>query len=172
MGYYPLRNGGRVATIVRPVVARHACRKMAERGGARLTEVTKQNTPIGPAPSAMESAVRRAKRKPGDLRRSFKQKTLEVLPGGIYRSGVETHDPIAKYVEWPTRPHEILPRRRGGLLAFVKDGHWVYTKRVWHPGTTGQAMVRISVAKVQAELHEGLLEPELREWKRLSERGL
>lgn len=172
MGYYPLRNGGRAAALVRPVVARHTARKMADHGGARLTELTKQNTPIGPAPSAMESAVRRAKRKPGDLRRSFEQKAVVALPGNRYQSGVETHDPIAPFVEWPTRPHEILPRRRGGLLAFVKDGHWVYTKRVWHPGTTGQAMVRISAAKVEAELREGLLEPELREWKRLSELGL
>lgn len=43
----------------------------------------------------------------------------------------------AAIMELGSRPHEILPKRTGGLLVFFwpKVGHVVHLPRVWHPGT-------------------------------------
>lgn len=41
------------------------------------------------------------------------------------------------YVDQGTKPHLILPRRKP-FLAFQKDGRWIFTKRVNHPGTRAQ----------------------------------
>ena len=35
-----------------------------------------------------------------------------------------------------TKPHEIRPRRPGGVLKFRTRGIVVFATRVWHPGTT------------------------------------
>ena len=40
-----------------------------------------------------------------------------------------------RFVREGTRPHVIVPRRPGGILAFRVNGEWVFTRRVNHPGT-------------------------------------
>jgi len=48
--------------------------------------------------------------------------------------------PYATYVHEGTRPHIILPKKAGGVLAFYwpKAGKTVFMRRVNHPGTQGQ----------------------------------
>lgn len=41
------------------------------------------------------------------------------------------------YVDQGTRPHVILPKNKK-MLAFQKNGQWVFAKRVNHPGTKAQ----------------------------------
>ena len=43
--------------------------------------------------------------------------------------------PYAGYVEFGTKPHEIRPKKPGGVLVFTINGTKVFTKLVHHPGT-------------------------------------
>lgn len=165
MGYV----GGEIASIVKPLVATRAAEKMARRGGERMTELVRMNTPIAPMQPPLDKRPR--KRARGTLRASWF--TKPVVPTGTgFESGTATEDPIAPYVEWNTRPHEIRPIPPNRRLAFVKDGHWWYPRVVHHPGTHGQAMLRIGAAKVEDELAHGLMDRELEAWKRETEARL
>jgi hypothetical protein len=165
MGY----EGGKISSIVRPEVATRTAHKMADRGGARMTELVKMNTPIAPPDDPVERRVRLRKRKRGTLRESIYQKPVLPTQSG-FESGCATEDPVAPHVEWSTRPHEIRPIPPNRRLAFVKDGEWRFPRVVHHPGTHGQAMFRIGGAMVENEVARGLFQPELEEFKRELER--
>jgi hypothetical protein len=169
MPYVATRNGGRIAAIVKPHLGRQIARRMADHGGRRMTELVKMNTPIAPPQDPVERRVRLRKRPRGTLRESIEQKAVMPTRNG-FESGCETHDPVAPHVEWSTRPHEIHPIPPNRRLAFVKDGRWHFPTVVHHPGTRGQAMFRIGGAMVEHELRGGLLQPELEDFKRESER--
>jgi hypothetical protein len=49
--------------------------------------------------------------------------------------------PYAPYVDQGTRPHEIKPKRPGGVLVFKMNGQTVFAKKVHHPGTKAQPFV-------------------------------
>jgi hypothetical protein len=161
--------GGEIASIVKPWLGRITARRMADHGGARMTELVKANTPISPPLDQIERAVRPRKRPHGTLRESIRQKEVVATADGFV-SGCETEDPVAPHVEWSTRPHEIRPNPPNRWLAFVKNGRWVYARIVHHPGTHGQAMFRIGAHVTEHELAHGLLQPELEEFKREMER--
>ena len=59
--------------------------------------------------------------------------------------------PYAPYVEFGTRPHEILPVRVQALR-FSVDGETIFAKRVWHPGFPGHYFIRDSQDEVIKEL--------------------
>lgn len=67
--------------------------------------------------------------------------SMRAVPGRGGRFGwngtVTVSAPYAVYVNNGTVPHEILPKRAGGLLRFYwpKIGAWVALRKVWHPGT-------------------------------------
>lgn len=68
----------------------------------------------------------------GSLRQSIRtnrlnQGSYQVIVGAKYAAAVDQG----------TRPHVILPRRKRAL-AFMKDGKYIVTKRVNHPGTKAQ----------------------------------
>lgn len=50
---------------------------------------------------------------------------------------IECTHPAVRFVLFPTRPHLILPRRRGGVLRFEAEGRTVFAKRAFHPGYRG-----------------------------------
>jgi hypothetical protein len=50
---------------------------------------------------------------------------------------VTSTNPHSLYVNSGTRPHRIVPRRRGGVLRFVVDGRPVFARVVNHPGFRG-----------------------------------
>ena len=50
---------------------------------------------------------------------------------------VNTH-PLFSYVEYPTRPHTIVPRN-GRFLVFTVGGRKVFARSVHHPGTRGRS---------------------------------
>lgn len=160
--------GEKVASICKPEAATRAAFHMAQKGGERFTELVKMNTPIGEPPEPPDTRPR--KRRRGTLRESWRTKPVTVHPRG-FASGVETHDPIAPFVEWNTSPHEIRPIPPNTRLAFTKGGRWHRPGIVHHPGTHGQAMVRISAAKLEHEVAHGLFERELLAFKRECERG-
>lgn len=66
----------------------------------------------------------------------------------------------ARFVEYPTRPHLILPRA-GGVLSWVPpSGLRVFAKRVNHPGFRGRNVFATTMAN-DIELFWGLVEHNL-----------
>lgn len=49
--------------------------------------------------------------------------------------------PYAGYVEFGTGPHEIRPKKPGGVLVFQINGTTVFARVVHHPGTRAQPFV-------------------------------
>jgi len=49
--------------------------------------------------------------------------------------------PYAPYVDQGTKPHEIKPKRVGGVLVFTVNGQKVFARKVHHPGTKAQPFV-------------------------------
>jgi hypothetical protein len=134
------------------------CREIAHRGGERMVEWTKRNTPIGHQPFA-ENYV------PGHLRASIEQKLLVVHPsarGMVYESGAETNVDYAPYVEEGTglygpyrRMYEIRPKNPDGWLRWIDPhtGQPVFAKRVMHPGSPGQHMFAIGAHMTEDEFN-------------------
>lgn len=157
--------------------------------GDKLKAEVKRRTPIAELPPGMTPEKRG--RVPGTLRESWQntdvQREQSRTPGGMARS-IETftEDEIAKFVEWPTRPHIIRPRldrapasvvatgkprRAGGdpaaRLRYVNAfGRVVYAAEVHHPGTQGVHMVRDSLAEIEATWVDEIGAREIEEWAR------
>jgi len=68
--------------------------------------------------------------------------------GFTYRTAVSPYtelrlfqrDPLFPYVEYPTRPHLIVPRA-GGWLRWVAGGSAHFARTVHHPGTKGRNVI-------------------------------
>jgi hypothetical protein len=156
MGYH----GGKLAPWFNTAPNAVASRAMAEKGGERMTERTRMNTPIHF----------------GELRASIKQKMTVVYPsarGMVYESGVETNVSYAPYVEQGTgihgpmhRPFIITPKRPDGWLRWINPvtGKPVFAKRVVHPGSPGQHMFSIGASMSEHEFYE-FAQPILTRWK-------
>jgi hypothetical protein len=54
----------------------------------------------------------------------------------------------AEYVHEGTRPHTIVPRKTGGVLAFKIDGVMVFATKVHHPGTAANPFLARAVEAV------------------------
>jgi len=59
---------------------------------------------------------------------------------------------LLEILEYGSRPHEIVPKRPGGLLRFVLGGEVVYTRHVDHPGTRPYAMIGIASTEAAVEV--------------------
>lgn len=66
----------------------------------------------------------------------------------------EGDDPnILKFLEWGTKPHEIVPKKGSGVLVFqTKGGETIFTKHIDHPGTRPYAMVAITKSEFSGHL--------------------
>jgi hypothetical protein len=89
----------------------------------------------------------RAPVRTGRLRRSIRaiirRQTIEVSP----------HVPYWIYVEKGVKPHIILPKRAGGVLAFeTEEGETVFARYVRHPGFPGRFFVRATRRAVRPRL--------------------
>jgi hypothetical protein len=73
----------------------------------------------------------------GNLARSFPG-TLQVKEDVISYTLPE----YAKFVEFGTRPHIILPKNKTSLKFKVAGGQEILTKRVEHPGTRPNPFIR------------------------------
>ena len=93
------------------------------------------------AQATMRAGAGRHSPRPGGTGRLF---------ASLFRTGLGTlnqvvgHDlqsaPHALFVVFPTRPHLIVPKKPGGVLAWRADGGggpWVFRKKVRHPGYRG-----------------------------------
>lgn len=152
-------HGDKLASLFRPEPTLNAARRLAEKGGERLVELTVEHTPIDT----------------GELAQSWKKKLLLVRPNArgatVLETGVVTEVEYAPYVEHGTglwgpkhAKYLIVPKKPGGVLHWIgHGGEDVFATHVWHPGSPGAHMVAISVAELEVTLDK-VLEAELRRW--------
>lgn len=64
---------------------------------------------------------------------------------------------LLRILEYGSRPHEITPKKPGGVLVFTaRGGEVVFSKRVFHPGTRPYGMVAAARAEANLELKVAL----------------
>lgn len=85
-------------------------------------------------------------KKTGDTARAWR---IRFHPGRtgeglIWEIKNEGREEIVRYLEFGTRPHIIVPKDPGGVLAFEVDGKMVFAKNVFHPGTKPLGFVRLT----------------------------
>lgn len=144
---------GSVADLFDAAPIELAARRIAERCQERLLELVKEYTPVAQLPDGQERSdwLRgRGGRKPGTLKESWEKGEIEVLSHGRYRVTVLTEDAIAKYVEYPTRPH-IIRARRAKALRFYQNGELRVVHSVQHPGTEGSFMMMRALDQLRVE---------------------
>lgn len=91
----------------------------------------------------------RFKNRSGRLEQSIKGRVTGSSPDG-HRGEIVASEKYASFVENGTRPHEIRPKRAGGVLRFVaSDGAVVLTRRVMHPGTTALPFMSFAYQKCE-----------------------
>lgn len=158
--------GGRLAPWFSSKPNDRFCRRLARKGGARQTQLTKLKTPVDS----------------GALRDSIEQKVLVITVDEhgdrVYEDGCETDSAYGAAREHGSGlwgPHhakyEIRPKNPEGWLHWVDPhtGQDVYAKRVMHPGSQGAHMFAIAAAMTEKEI-DGLARDLLLRWKAEVER--
>lgn len=166
MGGY---TGARLAPLFSPTPSRITARRMAEHAAEHFHRRMVERTPIdfaGPTP--------------GKTAASWRVKPvirLVALGEEVYETGVETHDPVARWLEHGTgiygphhRPYVIRPRYRGHELRFYSRrlGRWVFARSVLNPGMRAQRPLATAAAITEHELAV-VLQVDLEEWVALVE---
>jgi hypothetical protein len=139
--------------------AARLCHDLADEGGDRMTDATRELTPVGHQPFNQGYM-------PGHLLESISKKIVVVYFDPVhgcmvYESGSETNVEYAIYVEngtglWgPARAkYEIRPKNPLGWLRWLDDtGKPIFAKRVMHPGSPGAHMFARGAAKTEDEFH-------------------
>lgn len=141
-----------------------AVRRMAEKAGDRMVDVTIMNTPIHR----------------GNLRSSWYQLPVNKTHFAVwpaYKSGVASNVDYAPYVEhgtglWgPKHSKYPIVAKGGGFLRWIdpKSGKEVFARKVMHPGSPGQHMVAIAAEVVEHEADSTLFQGILGEWAKTVE---
>lgn len=175
--------------IFSPVPMLAACRRTTGRVGEKITEGARDRSPVHVPPPGQPKNYR-GDRPPGTLKESWRTGDVDTTAtvAGTPRFIIDsyTEDPIAPHVEYDTQPHIIRPRadraaasvietgkpRRKGTddrarLRFInRFGQVVYAAEVHHPGTTGQHMMRDSLADANATWAMDIGEEEMGRWSR------
>lgn len=146
--------GKSLADLYDPEPLDEALIRSANRIEDFLLERVKFHTPVGqPAPGqAMEEfTAERGGRVPGTLKESWEKGEQVLLALDSIIITVQTFDPIAPYVENPTRPHAI----RGNPILRFRDsatGALRFAREVHHPGTEGSYMMAKALQETAVEL--------------------
>ncbi len=129
--------------------------RIADRVADYLLDRVKALTPVGSPPQGQGESDwidSRGGRRPGTLKESWEKGAIVALGPDHVRVAVETFDPVAPHVEYPTRPHAIRARRPGGRLRFYQGGQVRFAAEVWHPGTQGSFMMTRALEETTAML--------------------
>lgn len=153
MGYVA---DGDIADLFKPDSTQLAGHRITERAGGYLHERAVHHTPVAQKPPGVpERDWLRARRgrRPGTLRdRWHTLPVVETADG--FEVEEENDDPVVRHVEYPTRPHLIVPRDPEGWLRWWwKDGAIAFAKVVHHPGTQGSYMLAKALAELSVEWH-------------------
>jgi hypothetical protein len=136
--------------------AERAARRITERTGEELTQEVTRRSPVARPPGGAVATGEvgeweaSRKRTPGTLKESWRTSDVDRVRGDRWRVESYTEDPIAPHVEWDTSPHTIVPVR-AAALRFWDDVGKRFAQLVQHPGTTGQHMMRDSLAELEAD---------------------
>jgi hypothetical protein len=99
----------------------------------------------------IESEIRdKAPKRSGAMAESIKAEWTGPLTLKI------TGSAVAGYVEFGTKPHDIVPKTKPYLVFKTKDGKWVKTKKVRHPGTKPNPFIQPVVHDVMKDLGDSL----------------
>jgi HK97 gp10 family phage protein len=123
-----------------PVLGTANISKLADalRETANQSELTTQQVLVQSANHILAEMEARVPVRSGNLRQSL---GVQVHSDKVIIGPNEKQAPYAGYVEFGTRPHEIRPRKQGGVLVFNIGGRKVFTRKVSHPGTKPQPYV-------------------------------
>lgn len=137
--------------------------EIVDRIGDAMLHGAVDRTPTANLPLAYRGDVAawiedRGGRKPGTLRERWRRTKVQGRPGAGLKVVVFNPDPVARLVEWNTRPHLIRAKLRTrddgstyqGLLRYPQGPVFRYNVEVWHPGTQGQHMMRNTLAEIEA----------------------
>lgn len=164
MSYHTVNNR-RIADLFSEEPLIRTARRIVDRCADRLLALTRELTPVADPDGAPTGEWLLARgREPGSLRRSWERTTVIGDAEG-FRAEVLTRDPVAPFVEYPTSPHVIRPRKPDGWLRFWVNGRLVFAKVVHHPGTRGSFMLHRAAAELRGEF-AGIAREELARWKR------
>lgn len=142
-----------------------AAPKIADAVGEHLHKEVVRRTPVAEPPEAYHGNVAqwiedRGGRLPSHLKKSWHKTDSKRTLADTYEISVETEDLVAPHVEWDTMPHLIKPKvpfrisaQTGKMyrsrLRVPYGPRFVFPLEVHHPGTTGQHMMRDSLADVE-----------------------
>lgn len=147
------RQVGKLADFGKQDAMIEAQRRTVDRVGSLMLDRVILHTPVAkpPAPQIAEQWLAERKRVPGTLKASWRQDGIR-LEGSVMSVDVYTHDSIARFVEFPTLPHVIVPKN-GGMLRFYAQGSGdlVYASIVHHTGTKGSYMLATTIGEVAVE---------------------
>lgn len=117
-----------------PVLGTADISKLADalRQTANQSELTTHQVLVQSANHILAEMEARVPVKSGNLRQSL---AVQVHSDKVIIGPNEKLAPYAGYVEFGTRPHEIRPKKEGGVLVFNIGGRKVFTRKVSHPGT-------------------------------------
>lgn len=143
--------------------AHDVAHEIVDKVGDDLLDGVKFRTPRAQLPQAYRGDIAawiedRGGRKPGTLRERWRRTGVLGTAGAGLKVVVFNPDPVARLVEWNTRPHLIMAKMRTregggtyqGLLRYPMGPVFRYNVEVWHPGTQGQHMMRNSLAEIEA----------------------
>lgn len=106
-----------------PAIAAKEYKTSLQRIAVNVVSLAQKNAPVNKGQGGGKQGYG------GNLRQSIRYFPYGAT-GYVVRVGAE----YGVFVDQGTRPHVILPKRKP-FLAFQKDGRWIFTKRVNHPGT-------------------------------------
>lgn len=121
---------------------------MAEHGAEHFRERVADSTPVDDSPSPS--------RPPGTARRSWRVKPVlgPLVTGSaeVYETGIETHDHLARLLEYGTGthgPHHRPYLIRGDTLRYYSRrlGRWVFRRDVLNPGQPRPHATAIAIAR-------------------------
>jgi hypothetical protein len=141
--------GSKLADLAAPGVTERAARRMADRGGARLTERLRELTP--------EDS--------GATRAAWRQTPVEREARGgrpAYRTSAVNDRREAAWLEWGVAPHTIKPKREPAGADALPTGKGPRAE-VHHPGIRARHLVSRATAEVETALPE-LLRPDAEAW--------
>lgn len=113
---------GRLSAASRETIA--LVEEQFDRYGAELADAVRNEVPV--RSGELRDSVRYFIRGSGT-----KNVELQVVIGNKQRPEV-----VVKSLLFGSLPHEIRPKKRGGVLAFEVGGEMVFARKVNHPGTT------------------------------------